>query len=347
MKSLSILTLATLLFIVGCSKENNPVTPPPQTAKGMYILNEGNFNRANSTLTLFYPDSNRTYDNVYESVNGKKLGDTGNSITLFQDRAYIVMNGSNKIEVINAETQKWIATIACPAGASPRHIAITSESKAYISNLYDNSVSIVDLKNYSITGKISVGANPEEMLLAGTKLYVTNSGFGKGRTITVIDVVTDQVKSTLTVGDNPIHIRKLNDAQTVALCGGDYGDFNDPNDDTPGKIFFISLTTASITDSLLIGGHPFEMAIDGAKNLYTIGSEGVIKINLISKTIVSTKFITGNLYTLAYDAKRDRLLVTDPKDYLQPGTVNIYTMNGTLQSSFTAGVNPGWIAFAE
>lgn len=332
----------------GCSKEDSSLHPQlPTEAKGVYILNEGNFNRGNSTLTFYIPDSNKVYDNIFESVNQKKLGDTGNSIAIHDGKAYIVVNGSNKIEIVATKTHKSIGTIILPAGSSPRHITIASNTKAFVSNLYDNSVSVVDLTTNTVTGKIPVGNNPEEMLIAGDNLYVTNSGFGKGNTITVIDLATNSIVKTLIVGDNPLHIRLWKTTTAIVLCGGDFGDFNNPNDDTPGKIFYIDLPNQSVKDSMSIGGHPFEMAIDKNENLYALGSAGVIKINLISKTTAPNSFISGSYYTIAFDEMRNQLYVTDPKDYLQPGTVKMYDLNGVLLRSFSAGINPGWIAFME
>ena len=348
MKNQLLLLISCAIIFFGCSK-NNPTAPPivPPEAKGVYILNEGNFNRNNSTLTYYVPDSNKVYDNIFESVNQKKLGDTGNSITIYNGKAYIVVNGSNRIEIVDTKTQKSMGAITCPDGASPRHIVFTDAGKAFISNLYDNSVSEADVTANTITGKISVGTNPEEMFAAGDYLYVTNSGFGKGRTVSVINVNMKAVVKTLTVGDNPIHIRRWNTTTAVVLCGGDIGNFSDPNDDTPGKIFFINLANESISDSMTVGGHPFKIAIDDNNNLFTIGSKGVMRMNLLTKTILSDSFIAGNFYSVAYDAQRKQLYATDPKDYVQPGTVSIFDLNGALLRSFGAGVNPGWISFVE
>ncbi len=341
--SLCLYLCLLLVHSSGCSKNGNPAAPAPPAGAGVYVLNEGNFSRGNSTLTYYLPDSNRVYDDMFFAVNGRKLGDTGNSIGIRNGKAYIVVNGSNKIEVIDAATQKSVATIPCPAGASPRHIAFSSDAKAYVSNLYDNSVSIVDLASNTVTGRIPVGNNPEEMLIDGGYLYVTDSGFGKGRSVSVIDAARDTVVATLAVSDNPIHIRRWNTSTALVLCGGDYGNFNDPNDDTPGKLFFIDLPTRRVTDSLLIGGHPFEAAVDNNDHFYFLGSAGVYRIDLKAKSLSPNPFIAGAFYTVAFDARRNQLYVTDPKDYVQPGSVNIYDLNGGLVKSFTAGVNPGWV----
>lgn len=340
--------IAVLLFtIIGCSKDDNSVKPIFAKALGVYIVNEGNFNRGNSTLTMYIPDSNQVYNNVFESVNGKKLGDVGNSIAIRGTKAYIVVNGSNRIEVISTETQKSLATIDSPPGASPRNIAFQSDSVGYVSNLFDNSTSILDLKGNAVNGRVGVGNNPEELMISGNYIFVTNSGFGTGNTVSVIDIKVNVVVKTLRVSDNPINIRQWNATTAVVLCGGDFGDPSNPNDDTPGRIHFINLSNQTVADTMTIGGHPFEMAIDKNDFLYTIGSSGIVKINLKTKSILTQNFITGFFYTVAYDKLRDRLYVSDAKDFVQPGVVKIYDMNGSLQQSFTAGVNPGFIAFIE
>jgi hypothetical protein len=61
---------------------------------------------------------------------GKTLGDTGQDIGLYNDLAFVVLNYSNKIEVINRYTMVHVATI--DSGLSnPRFIAFW---KGYVTN---------------------------------------------------------------------------------------------------------------------------------------------------------------------------------------------------------------------
>lgn len=341
MTSRSVLPILLIsIFAINCSKDN-PVAPPPSSGIGaVYVLNEGNFQRGNATLSLLLPDSARVYTEVFSASNGRGLGDTGNSLTEHDGKLYIVVNGSNRIEVVDVKTAKLVKTITCPAGASPRHIVFDAAGTGYISNLYTNSVSVYDDASNTITAEIPVGQNPEQLLVANGRLFVTNSGFGNGRSVSVIDLATKTVSGTLAVGDNPAAIAATGDSAAVVLCTGAYNDFNNPADDTPGKLFFISTKSARVMDSLPLGGHPQRIALDGTTTLYTVQPGGIQKVDLASKAVTDV-FISGAFYSVAFDAARRQLYVTDALDYVQPGKLLVYSRAGMKTAEYAVGIIPG------
>ena len=110
--------IASAAFIAGCVRD--PVGPeltvPLPSTKGIYVLNEGNFGRGNSTLT-FYDDASRTvYQDVYSAVNSRPLGDVGNSIVIRNGRIYIVVNNSNKVEILDEATNASVGTVEIGGG---------------------------------------------------------------------------------------------------------------------------------------------------------------------------------------------------------------------------------------
>lgn len=342
----SLSLLFTFLF-ASCSDDDNTTSPPPpQSVPGVYVVNEGNFQRGNASLSYFIPDSNKVYNDVFRSVNGKDLGDTGNSITIHNGKAYIVVNGSDKIEVIDVKTHKLLKTISSPAGSSPRHIVFAQNGTGYISNLFANSVSVYNDATNTITSSIPVGDNPEEMLTANGHLFVMNSGFGNGRTITVINTTDNTVVKSLTVSDGPSSIAAPSSTTAVVLCTGAYNDFQDPNDDTPGKLFFLNTSTLMVTDSLELGGHPQRLALDDSGNLFTIQSGAIQKVHLASKTRTDS-FISGSFYNVAFDRDKKKLYVTNPLDYVQPGKLEVYEMNGSMNASYSVGIIPGAMGFVK
>src|SRR3990172_2501093 len=123
-----------LLSLTGCktSGTDTPPETPPHT-KGVYVLNEGNFGRPNSTLSFYVPDSNSTYQDVFGTVNSRSIGDTGNDIVLFGTKGFIVVNNSHKVEIFSTENNASLGTVQLP-NKSPRHIAVASETKAYVTN---------------------------------------------------------------------------------------------------------------------------------------------------------------------------------------------------------------------
>lgn len=76
--------MALFLLAYGCTK-NDPTAPPldnPTAATGIYILNEGGFSKSNASLTLYVPDSQKVYSDVFYAANGRSIGDVANDMVL-------------------------------------------------------------------------------------------------------------------------------------------------------------------------------------------------------------------------------------------------------------------------
>ena len=134
------------------------------TLKGILVLNEGNFGQANASVTSYNPESGEVSQNRYENVNGSPIGDVLYSATEIGDRLYLVVNNSSKIEVVDKETFTKIATIRIANEASPRELVKVSETKAYVTNLFGNSVSVINLETNEEVSTIAVGSNPTKYL---------------------------------------------------------------------------------------------------------------------------------------------------------------------------------------
>jgi hypothetical protein len=69
------------------------------------MLNEGNMGSNKCTLDFFDYTKGTYYRNIYAEINPnvvKELGDVGNDIKIYGSKLYIVVNVSNKIEVLDA-----------------------------------------------------------------------------------------------------------------------------------------------------------------------------------------------------------------------------------------------------
>ncbi|MBR9978088.1 MAG: YncE family protein [Bacteroidetes bacterium] len=343
MKHISSLLLAilTFMFLFPACDGDNSVAPPivPEGPRGLYILNEGNFQRGNASLSFYIPDSNLVFNDQFQFVNGRPLGDVGNSITLHEGNAYLVINNSHKIEVMNVNTQKSVTTIVSPDGASPREIAFASNGLGFISNLYDNTVSIYNPADGLLEGSIAVGNNPDGIAAVGNRVIVANSGFGSGNTVSIIDAENRDVIKNVRVGDYPTAVLPLSPTAVAVLCTGDYGDFNNPDDDTPGGVYIVDVQTRTVVDSLVLGGHPTRLARDADGFLYTLQASGVTRIHLSSKGFTEN-FIPGFFYNIFVDTVDGKIYLTNPVDYVQAGKLEVYTLDGTREATFDVGVIP-------
>ena len=101
---LYVLILLAVLSVSFSSCDDDDNKPKGEFEEGVLVVNEGNFQDANGTISHISPDGTVTQDLFGTVNNGLALGDVVQSMTIDGDFAYIVVNNSNKMEVVNANT---------------------------------------------------------------------------------------------------------------------------------------------------------------------------------------------------------------------------------------------------
>ena len=346
--------LIVLFVVVFPSCQSNPAAPVDSSTlppSGVYVVNEGNFQRGNSSLTLYSADSNKAYQNVFALANGRDLGDTGNDITIFGSKAFIVVNGSQKVEVISTSNNKSIGTLQLPGSRSPYNIVVLSDAKAYVTNLMDSTVTAFNPSTLQIVfDRVKVGGNPEGIASANGKIYVCNSGFGSDSTVTVLNAGTGTLIKTIGVGASPSEVGIGPNGEVIVKCDGKT-DYSNSANDTPGQIAVINSDNDVIMIKVILPiqtyGHPGHMTVSSKGYGYFVGKTGIIKFAFSASTlnVDGNPLSTMQAYHLAVDDATDQLYATDPKDYAQPGEVVVFDSKGAEVKRFSAGIIPGAIAF--
>jgi len=346
---------AVAVFFASCSKEDiETVTELPLGAydNGVLILNQGNFGQDNSSISYLSNDFATFQNNAFLAVNPTKiLGNTGQDIGFYNDLAFVVLNASNKIEIINRYTLEYVATIDSGLD-NPRFIAFAN-GKGYVTNWGDGGVTTDDyvatlnLTNYTVSGTISVVEGPERIVENNGKLYVAHQGgYGYGNTISVINSTSNTVSNTILVGDVPNSLQVKNGNLHV-ICGGKAAW---TNDETLGKLVKINLETETITSSIdfATGNHPSNLYISDNSIFYTQDSD-VFKMNISATSLpTSALFSTfgqGVYGVYSFAVENNKIYVGDAIDYNSNGKVYIYTNTGVLENQYTVGVIPAGFYF--
>ncbi len=333
-------------LLAGCTTTPDPLSPGESLAStdGVFVLNEGLWGQSNSSLSLYDPQSQTVRHDLFRSVNGRSLGDVGNFIVVRGEKAYIVVNGSDRIEIIEAWSQESRGTISLAPGLSPRQLVVLNDSLGLVTNLYDASVSVVSFRTLSEVSRIPVGAHPDGIAVTAGTAFVANSGLGTGRSVSMIDLGTLSVAGTLEVDDNPGDVLALSSSLVAVLCAGAYGDFSDPNDDTPATLVLVDPLQRQVVERVTIGGHAFRMATDGQGRVYVVASGAVLQIDPANPSYVKT-FTTGEFYGVGVDTTNGDVYLADARTFTVPGEVSVFDRNGNVKSSFDAGLIPGRFAF--
>jgi YVTN family beta-propeller protein len=348
-----ILLFGLMVFCISC--ESDPTSAlsekiPEQILQGVLVVNEGNFLQSNSSLSYYDAQNGTIYNNIFKNINGVDIGDVAYSINLYDTLAYIVVNNSDKIEVMNINNFKKVRTINLPKGNSPRHIAFSDAGKLYVTNLYTNNVSIFNPTSNIVETNIPVGANPDGILITDGYAFVANSGFGSGNTVSVIDLDENRVVKTLKVGYNPQWLELSSDGMVHVLCSGAYNDFFDPQDDTPGGVWIIDPENKTVMDSMVMGQgeHPRALTLSAGGKGYFIYAGNIMEYDTNMLQVTNDTFIQmsdGFPYNVRINDLSGELYVCDAKDYVSVGDLIIYDLQGREKGRHIVGIIPGYVCF--
>lgn len=329
------------MVLLGCRKDKpEPPIDAPITMGdgGVYIINEGNFGWGNAGVSYFDSETDAVVDDLFQPANGEGLGDVCQSMRLFNGRAYVVVNNSNKVEVVEPNTFGRIATI--PGFTSPRYFLPVSNGKAYVTDLYANSISVVDLGSNTIVGGIACSGWTEELVLAYGKAFVTN----KTRNyVYVIDTATDHVVDSIVVsrGGNSI-VEDANGKLWVACSGGG---------GTQPALYRINPIALEVEATFAFGSSsdsPWRLTTNGNHSMLYFLNNHVYRMAITDDVLPTSPFIATagrNLYGLGVNPNNGTVYVADAIDYTQRGVVFRYGPDGGAIDEFLAGRIPSGFCF--
>lgn len=334
--------LLTLLVFTACEPETI-VCQPDSIESGVLVLNEGLFQQNNSTLSFYNESTNSVSQQIYNTINGVGLGDTGNDMIQYGSKIYILVNVSGTIEVIDAksfEHQTRVDVKENGSSVQPRSM-ISANGFIYFTN-FNGEVWQMDTTNYQIENKIQVGRNPEGLDVLNDKIFVANSGGldapNYDSTLSVIDINTHTVEQTIDIEINPSKVVAFNDYIYI-ISRGNYTD--------------IAPSLCKINASSLIHESTYFInPIDIAKYnnelyvAYRQTSNGPVQIGIInpatggfSTPILISDVGTTTFYGIDMDSNGN-IYVKDANGYVNSGSVRIFDNNGTFIQEFTVGLNP-------
>lgn len=336
LKNLLFVAIVLIVIITSCSKDDEK---PIDTGylHGVFITNEGGFMNNNGSISYYDIDSTRVTNNLFQIINGRILGDVIQSFGVAGNKGFIVVNNSQKVEVVDMESFESLGTIT---GVDyPRYFIGIDNDKGYLSNgNFAGKVYVIDLVTIELTDSIAVGNGPENIVKSGNYVFVANSGgWTNDSTVSVIDVTTDQVIETIHVGDNPTDLVVDKNGDIWVLC--------------KGKLVKIKGSNRSVEETFVVGQtgdffNPNRLAIshDG-QNIFFGVAGGIYRMNIADSNVPTSAYIAKQYYGLDIDPDNGTIYCLKVNGFDANGMVYMYNSNGILTDSLEVGIAPNGAVF--
>ncbi|MHB8101362.1 MAG: PKD domain-containing protein [Methanosarcina sp.] len=313
----------TIIDVAGKGPSGNVTKAGDVIRYQIKVPNDGNINLTNvritdSLINLKEPIESKTPDGILEvgeiwtytenyTVTQAKINSNGRGDGVIKNIATVYSD--------QLDPKSDIAEVPIRIGGGPY---------AYITNEYENTVSVIDTATNTVTATIPVGSNPIGVAVSpdGTKVYAANY---YGKTVSVIDTATNTVIATVNVGSSPNGIAVSPDGTKVYVTN-----FHSVT------VSVIDTATNTVTSTVDVGSAPRGVAVnpDGTKvyvaNLYT---GAVFVIDTATNTVTDVGVGNGP-YGIAVSPDGTKVYVADEES----NTVSVIT---TTTNNVMATVNVG------
>lgn len=352
----AMLAMVVIAGLTACDdeKESEPEDQLPSISRGMLVLNNGNMkNKIEGDLTYYDYATGKAYQNMFQTVNKRSLGDTPQCAIIYGNKMYVGVYESNVIDVLDRSTLKSLKQIKLEGedANAPRSM-VAKNGKVYIS-MYTGYVSRLDTVTCEIDANVKVGPNPEIIAIHNSKIYVPNSDgqsfstTGPGTTATEIDIASFKVTKTFDVPLNPCEFHSVGN-ELYLLSKGDYSKvkstlYKVASDYTCTEVCKAT-NIASDKSKVYIIDAPWKIVEENVVYKIYDSTSGKMsdmlkdkKDGVYSPCGVNVDPITGDIFITSYVMDGENI-----GTYL-PGYCKIYDRNGVYKSRFETGVGPTFL----
>lgn len=352
------LFLLVLVIFSSCMKDDELwdfdrlLVDKPQ---GVFVLNEGNFTYGNASLSFYDMESGEVLNDIFYNTNALPLGDVAHSMSIRDSLAYVVMNNSGRIYVMNISTFQYVGKIT--GLTSPRYLHFVSDTKAYVSDLYARSIAIVNPQTLELTGSIDV-TNPdggfhqhstEQMLQYGKYVYTNCWSFDNQ--VLVIDSEIDEVVDSIEVVKQPNSMVMDRFHNLWVLSDGGF-EGSPYGYEQPGLMKIVpGSKKAELVYSFEKGSQPTELHINGGGDTLWFLNRHVWRMPVeafLPEVFVESPYASGfngGYYGLDLDPSNSELYISDAIDYVQRGRAYRYSPDGVPLDTIRTGISPAAFCF--
>jgi len=333
--------LGVVIISWNCKKEIGPqsIFSEGKGTGELLVINEGNFGFGNASVSVLNSESGTIFNNQFRTMNGVGIGDVLQSVKKYRGKYYFVVNNSGKV-VVTDTTLKLLFDIQ--GFNSPRYIEFYG-NKAFVSDLKQGGVYVVDITTNRIVNQINTRGWTEELIMFNSQLLVMDRGYyltnSDSNNIYIIDPAIETKTDSLKTGINPNSYCVDGNGKlwvlTSGLAGLEVPALTQYDLDSKDILFQFKFPSSRNPNKLRFSPQNNRLYFidDSIYSIHTNGNEQIPQIFYSRKT--------ENFYGL--DIIQGKLYATNAKNFNQTGDINIFSLTGNFLKKVSVSHIPSMV----
>lgn len=335
--------IAGSMVFVSCSSDDDKNVSQGTYDNGTFVLNEGNSNPSSSSISFIGTDGT-VVDDIYKLENPTAVGTGSYLQSMFMDdkRVFIISGQANKVTIVDRYSFKHIAHVDTNI-ENPRYGAVIN-GKAYITNYADYAtgdddfLTVIDLTTYA-SSKVQLNNWSEKVIAENGKLYIANGYYGSGASISVFNPANNTVEKVIELQDSP---NSFDEEDGVLYVMGDT------------HLYKINLSnnqisaTIDLPENLQGSSH---LTVEDNK-IYFTNDTSVYAMDKNGTAAPTSALLTyesdsawGAMY--GFNVEDGKIYIADGGDFASNSKAFVYSLTGSLLSTYTVGVGPNGFYFND
>lgn len=320
------------------------------------ILNEGGYTYGNASLNSWNTNGNHS-QNIFKTINNYGIGDILQSAYKTEEEIYLLVNNSQKIEVIDKNNLKRKRTIT--GFTSPRHMAIIGDI-ALVTDLYANKINVFNTKINCELNSIIMQGWTEQIFNINDRIYVIErSEVGAASRFAnlveiALNIAEDETvftiakRTSIPIEPNSVIVDVLNNIWILS-AGSESDDifpvlnkFSTITNSIEKTKTYTNFTEAPQKLSSHNNYSNASLFYSKGQKIYSL-TESSSNHDFVSNELFT--HVAQNLYNFTFVTTNQTFLICDAKDYLSDGEVLNYSYTGNLIAIIPSGIIPNSIIF--
>ena len=346
--------VCTCLIWIGCS--NTVSSGENENTSWVFVANEGNgcWEEYGDDCSQLGTGSISMIDENGNINHIKNIGYTVNSLEVYNNKLYVIVNQDHKILTynINSSGISIANTLIIPNKSLPREMVIIND-KIYFTNWEPGDIKIMNVLNNQLEDlSIPIDGRPEDIIYDGTYIWVSipelaKSDGNQGTKVAQIDPNTNLLIDYIEVGKGPTQLTEFNNSIFISRT---YYEYEGVDDNGMWIDPQIKHGTSKISDIIDIKPYGTGSACGGSilsynNQVYRSFGGGIapIKDNLdINELGRLGNYQQDQVYYVEIINDNIWFCITN---WLDINLVNVVNSNGQEIASYNVGIGPGDLAY--